>query len=776
MPEKKTGRKSGAQPNRMMLRRTLFLLTVCGIVAFIVLGIRLYKLQIVDHDRYESGAIEQQVRETTISANRGTIYDRNRKILAMSASVENVFISPAEIQMYGEDPVLIAQGLSDILGVDYATILEKTGKTKSYYQTVALRVEQDTADKVRAFKTENNLNGIKLEPASKRYYPYSSLAAHVVGFVGTENVGLSGIESYYNEALSGVNGRVVRAKNSYGTDMLYTKFEEYYDAEDGSDVVLTIDSTIQYYMEKHLQQAVVDYDVQNGAAAIAMDVNTGEILGMVSLGNFDLNNYQQLNAEYQAQVDEAEDAAVKESLFTQLQQRQWRNKALSDTYEPGSTFKIITLAMALEEGATNINESFYCGGSVQVTGDTNARKCWKTQGHGAQTLTQAVQHSCNVAFINLGVRLGAETFYRYTESFGFLNLTDDMEAYPTATTGVDLGGESGSLWWTQNVFYDKQNLSQLAAASFGQTFNITPLQLITAVSACVNGGNLMQPHVVKEIDNGDGSVVKIEPEVVRQVISEETSATVCQILEQVVGDSKEGTGKNAYVAGYRIGGKTGTSEKVAQMAAGGPTEYIVSFVGVAPMDDPQIAILVLLDTPSNETGIYISGGRMGAPTVGKMMADILPYLGVEAQYSEDELQTMDKSVPNVTGLSTAEAAAQLTELGFDSRVVGAGDQVTNQLPAKNAVVAAGTQIILYADAEPSAEAEEMPDLTGLSYSIARQRLGYYGLFIKTDTMSRIDAEHMLVTSQSVPAGEEVEHGTVIEVSLTDGDSSMDGRY
>ena len=307
--------------------------------------------------------------------------------------------------------------------------------------------------------------------------PYSSLAAHVVGFVGTDNSGLGGLEAYYNDELSGVNGRVVRAKNAFGTDMLYTKYEEYFDAEDGSNITSTIDSTIQYYMEKHLQQAVTDFDVRNGAAAIAMDVNTGEILGMVSLGNFDLNDYQKLNDDYQTLVDQAEDPAVKTSLFNQLQQRQWRNKALSDTYEPGSTFKIITLAMALEEGVTNEEDSFYCGGSIQVTGDTDARKCWKTSGHGSQSLTQALQHSCNVAFITLGVRLGAETFYRYAESFGFLKLTDNRDAYPSATTGVDLGGESGSLWWTQNVFYRRDNLSQLAAASFGQTFTITPLQL-----------------------------------------------------------------------------------------------------------------------------------------------------------------------------------------------------------------------------------------------------------------------------------------------------------
>lgn len=776
MSENQKNRKGGLHPNRMMLRRTLFLLVVCGIVAFIVLGIRLYKLQIIDHDLYEKEAINQQVRKTVVSANRGTIYDRNGKILAMSASADNVFISPAEIVMYGEDPVLIASGLSEILGVDYAEVLDKTKNTKSYYQTIAQRVEQEKADELRAFIAENKLNGIKLEPTSKRYYPYSSLASHVIGFVGNENTGLGGLESYYEDELSGVNGRIVRAKNSYGTDMLYTKYEEYYDAQDGCDLTATIDSTIQFYMEKHLQQAVEDYDVQNGAAAIAMEVDTGEILGMVSLGNFDLNNYQVLNADYQTLVDEAEDPAVKESLYNQLQQRQWRNKALSDTYEPGSTFKIITLAMALEEGVTNESEHFFCGGDILVTGDTDARKCWKAGGHGDQTLAQSLQHSCNVTFISLGVRIGAETFYKYAESFGFLKIPQSENAYPTATTGVDLGGESGSLWWTPSVFYRKDNLSQLAAASFGQTFNVTPLQLITAVSACVNGGYLMQPHLVKSITDDEGVVTRIEPTVIRQVISEETSKKVCEMLETVVSDPKEGTGKNAYVAGYRIGGKTGTSEKVAQIAAGGPNEYIVSFIGVAPMDDPQIAILVLLDTPSEETGVYISGGRMGAPTVGKMMADILPYMGIEAQYTEEELRTLDRSVPDFVGMTIEEAEKAAEEAGFTFRTIGYGATVTGQIPAKDAIVAAETQVVFYADSEPSEELEEIPNLTGLSYSIARQRLGYYGLFINTDSMSRIDAENMLVSGQSIEEGTEVEHGTVVTVTLVDKDSSMDGRY
>ena len=614
----------------MMLRRTLFLMIVCGIVAFIVLAIQLFRLQILDHDKYESLAIDQQVRETNVSANRGTIYDRNGKILAASADVSNIFISPAEIKKNNEDPVLIAQGLSEILGVDYGKILEMTQDTGSWYKTVARKVEDDLTEQVRQFKSENNLIGVKIESDTKRYYPYGSLASHVIGFVGTDNYGLSGIESYYDDVLTGTDGRVIRATNAAGTQLLYTNYEDYYDAQDGSDVVLTIDATIQYYLEKHLQQAVEDYDIRKGAAAIAMDPKTGEILGLVSLDNFDLNNYQAVSEEVQEEIDAAETDEEKSALLSAAQQKQWRNKAISDTYEPGSVFKIITLSMALEEGVTDINDSFYCGGSIQVTGDDEPRNCWKRQGHGAQTLTQAVQHSCNVAFINLGVRVGARSFYKYAEAFGFLNLPEDTSAIPSARTGIDIAGESGSIWWSQDLFYQSNNLSQLAAASFGQTFTVTPIQMITAVSACINGGYLMKPYLVKEVQGDDGEVLSTnQPTVVRQVISEDTSATVRSILERVVGDPVDGTGKNAYVAGYSIGGKTGTSEKVSQDAAGGAKEYIVSFLGFAPTDDPKIAILVLLDTPSNDTGIYISGGQMAAPVVGNMMADILPYLGVE---------------------------------------------------------------------------------------------------------------------------------------------------
>lgn len=764
-------------PNQMMLRRTLFLMIVCGIVAFIVLGIQLFRLQILDHDRYESAAIGQQLRETTVSASRGTIYDRNNKILAASADVSTIFISPAEIAKNKEDPVLIAQGLSEILGVDYGKILEMTQDTKSWYKTVMRKVEDDLTEQVRQFKSEHELIGVKIESDTKRYYPYGSLASHVIGFVGTDNYGLSGIESYYDDTLSGADGRVIRATTSAGTQLLYTNFEDYYDAEDGSDIVLTIDATIQYYLEKHLKQAVEDYDIQKGAAAIAMNPKTGEILGLVSLDNFDLNDYQAVSEETQAEIDSAVTDEEKNEIRSAAQQKMWRNKAISDTYEPGSTFKIITLSMALEEGVTTLNDSFYCGGSIQVTGDNEPRKCWKTAGHGSQTLTQSVQHSCNVAFITLGVRLGAQTFYRYAEAFGFLNLPEDTSAYPTAKTGIDIAGESGSIWWTQDVFYQPLNLSQLAAASFGQTFTITPIQLITAVSACVNGGYLMKPYLVKEVVASDGEISTAnQPTVVRQVISEQTSAQVRQILERVVGDPVDGTGKNAYVAGYEIGGKTGTSEKVAQDAAGATQkEYIVSFIGVAPASDPQVVVLVLLDTPSTATGIYISGGNMGAPTVGRIMADILPYLGVEADYSEQELQVIDKTVPAVKGMTLAEAQNAVTKAGLTYRVIGDGEMVTDQLPTAYSVIASDSQIILYAGAEPSPDLEAVPSLINYSYKDAALILSGYGLFVQADG-SVTSPEYQMVSTQSIPEGEMVEHGTVVHVTLVSSDTGILGHY
>ena len=763
-------------PNRQMLRRTLFLMAVCGIAAFLMLMLRLYKLQIVEHEYYEKLAISQQLREAPTAAVRGKIYDTNMNILAVSASVDNVYLSPAEIEMYGEDRELIARGLSEILGLDYEDIYEKSGQSGSWYVTVKRKIELEDAEKIRKFKSENKLRGIRLETDSKRYYPNSSLACHLIGFVGMDNNGLEGIEAQYESALAGSAGRTVRTTNAYGTELLFGQFEEYYPGENGYDIVTTIDASIQYYIEKHLKQAVEDYDIQNGAGAIAMDVNTGAILAMVSIDGYDLNDFLAVSDKAQAVVDGAATPEEAQRLLAEAQTRQWRNKALSDTYEPGSTFKIITLSMALEEGAVTENDSFFCGGNVNVLGRTSPIRCWKSGGHGSQDLTQAVQHSCNVAFVNIGQRVGAESFYKYCEGFGFLELSPDPDAMLSATTGIDLAGESGSIWWSKNTFCSEKNLSQLAAASFGQTFTITPLQLITAVSACVNGGRLMKPYVVRQMLNSDGTTAyEREPCLVRQVISAETSEKVRTILEQVVGDSRDGTGRNAAVPGYRIGGKTGTSEKVSLEAQTGEKEYIVSFIGFAPADKPRIALLVFLDTPSSKSGIYISGGQMAAPVVGNMLADILPYMGIEAQYSAEELAGMDVSMPQLTGLGMSDAARTLRDAGLKYRNIGEGDIVTSQLPEAGCTIAAGSEVILYFDREPSRELETMPELSGMSYEQARDTLSYYGIYIRTGSLVT-DAAAQKINTQSVPAGQRLGHGTVVEVTLVSGDSSLLGRY
>ncbi len=776
MPQNERGRAPGGGPNRMMLRRTLFLMSVCGIAAFLALGARLCQIQIFQHDEYEAAAIAQQVRETTVSAARGTIYDRNGAILAISAGVDTVYISPAEIERNNEDKEAIARGLAEILDADYETILKKAGNTKSWYEVVARKVEAETAELVRKFKAEGGYVGIKIESDTKRYYPNGSLASHVIGFVGLDNTGLGGIESRYDSLLSGENGYVMRSTTAAGTDMLYQSYEDYVDAHNGDSLTLTIDAVIQSYVEKHLAQAVEDYDIQNGAAAICMEVDTGAILSMVSLGNFDLNDYQTISAEAEAEISAAAQSEEEyDELYALAQQQQWRNKAISDTYEPGSTFKIITLAMALEEGVVNENSSFYCGGSMNVLGRGSPLKCWKYGGHGPQSLTQAVQHSCNVAFVNIGQLVGEEKFYEYAEGFGFIERTADTSQQLTAKTGIDLGGESGSIWWSEDVFCNPENLSQLAAASFGQTFNITPIQLITAVSACVNGGRLMQPYLVQSVEDPQGNLVsQTEPQVVRQVVSEETSASVRRILEQVVSDQTEGTGHNAYVAGYRIGGKTGTSTKTTKEISG-EKEYIVSFIGFAPADDPEVAILVLLDDPSSESGIYISGGQMAAPVVGKMMADILPYLGYEPEYTDSELAAADKAVPELTGMSITQAKSALSESGLGCRVIGEGDTVTDQLPRAGAVIAAGSEVLLYAGQNPAPTTETMPDLRGLSYEAARQRLGELGLYLTAEN-GVTDPAAQLVSAQSTAPGEELAHGSVVGVTLYENEASMLGEY
>ena len=766
---------------RLMKRRTAELMILCGIVAFIVLICQLAKIMLVKHDEYESAAVENQVRSTTVTATRGTIYDARGVILAQSATVETIYISPHEANEYQEDKEAITTMLSDVLGVDYDWIWKKWENTDSWYETVRTKVEKEQADQIRAylnggFKLDTNyidisedqtvskrgvLYSVHLVEDSKRYYPYSTLCSQIIGFVGTENYGLEGLEALYDDTLSGQNGRIVRAATAWGTDMLFTGYEDYLDASDGYSLGLTLDTGVEYYLRKNIEQAIEDNEILNGGFGIVMEVKTGRILGMVSVPDYDLNSFNTLNSVYQAKLD-AEwqngegDMTVEEynDRFMEYLQLQWRNRAISDTYEPGSTFKIITLASALEEGVVTLDDHFNCSGSMQIRGREMPLHCWKHAGHGDQTLAQSAQNSCNVAFASIGLKLGAERFYDYMEAFGFFD-----------KTGIDLYGEASSIWWSREVFENPNNHSQLASASFGQTFNITPIQLITAISAAVNGGYLMKPYVVEKVMDSDGTVLEsVSPTVVRQVISEETSRTVCDIIESVV-SSPTGTGKNASVAGYSVGGKTGTSEKVGQAS----DEYMVSFIGVAPMEDPEIAVLVVLDSPDPNSGIYISGGGMVAPYVGNILADILPYLGIEESTGSAAANVM---VPNVRGESLDEATEQMEAKGLKVRVVGGGETITDQAPAGNMKIAANSTVVLYAGAEKDKEKVYVPNMVGKSYTAAKQYFEAYGLFVKTAGVAPSDSATIVVQRQSVSPGELVSYGSVVEIGLIDSDETI----
>ena len=767
---------SRQRTNRTILGRTLFLAVVCGIVAFIVLGVQLYNVMIREHDRYQELAVRQQTRSVAVSASRGTIYDANGKTLARSATAYTVFISPYEIKLYHEkeykknekvyndEPMLIATELNRILGADIDTMLEQMKDTKSWYKTVATKISAELANEVRKFKEEQSIAGVHIEEDSKRYYPCGDLACHVIGFVGRDNFGLEGIEALYDDSLEGTNGSVVRLVAQNGTEMLFENYQNYNDAIDGNDMTLTLDYTIQSIAEKYLQQAMEANYIQNGGCVIVMNVKTGEILALANANSYDLNDPWGLPQETLDQIALIEDPEERSKAIGDAQHAQWRDMAVSDTYEPGSVFKIITMAIGLEEGVITENSSFPCYGKIpkgQIPGRDSDLNCWKHAGHGEQNLRQAAMHSCNVAFANIGLKIGAETYNDYVKAFGIRD-----------KTGIDLSGEAGSQWWPDKDFLS-WNKSSLASASFGQTFNVTPIQMITAVSAAVNGGYLMEPYIVKEMRNANGDVIySKEPTVVRQVISEETSALVADILESVVGD-EGGTGSNAYVPGYRVGGKTGTTTKTALERQTGVREYMVSFCGIAPADDPEVAVLMVLDNPSKESGIYIGGGQMAAPYVGKILSEILPYLGVQPIYEEGEEALLDVTTPRFIGGGVLAAREKAKELGLSLREVGTGDTVTAQLPVAGAQIAAGSQMIVYLGEQVPQETVVVPDLTGKTVNTARNQLQNLGLYLDTSGASPATSG-VKVASQAVEAGTEVPYGAVINVTLVD--NSNLGQY
>ena len=803
---KTSPRKSEAarRANQVIRSRTLLMMVLLGIVTFLLLFGKLYDLQINQHDELQEKAVAQQTRSTVVTASRGTIYDRNGLPLAISATAETVCVSPKDIVEYVEeqrekqeaaaakakekgeayipgqvrDETYIARGLERLLGVDQETILKKMERTFSQYEMVKKKVDQEIANDVRRFingeiDDEGNevpegqrvkLRGVWMQPDAKRYYPYGSLAANVIGFVDGDNQGGVGLEAKYNSVLSGTAGLTVTAKNAAGSDLLY-QYEQYYDAENGKNLVLTLDSNIQYYLEKGIESMADKFDAANGATGIVMDVNTGAILAMASYPNYDLNDYGTVYDEkLQAKLDstlaaleqnkgsyatEEDYQAAVSKAASNILNTQWRNKCIDSTYEPGSTFKPLTLAAALEEGVVNMNTTFTCTGSIKVQGWSKPIGCSRRSGHGTQTLEVATGNSCNPAFITMGLKIGTDRYYDYLESFGLME-----------PTGVDMIGEVSGIFSSRAQF--NTNVVSLASYAFGQTFNVTPLALIRAQAACVNGGYLYTPYVVDQILDDDGNIVSQHDSTpVRQVISEETSAKVRQCLEYVVAS---GTGKNGQVAGYRIGGKTGTADKT------GTGDVVVSFMCFAPADDPQVIMLITMDTPSRTTGTYVSGGNMVAPTASQVMGEILPYLGIEPDYTADQLVGADATVPNVVGKTAEEAKAKLESVGFAYKTVGSGDTVTDQTPAGGAIIPNNATVILYLGAEKSSELCTVPNVVGRTASEANQALTNAGLIMKVTGATSTSSGNVHAISQSVPEGTQVEAGSVIAVRF--GDSSV----
>lgn len=768
-------RRSGRNPEVPVthVRKGIFAMMIClGILSFCAVAGMLVKLMLIDHNKYEEKAIRNQTRTTSVTASRGTIYDRNMNVLAASSSVENIFLDPLELEQNKVDVDALSNALARILDLDASWIKEQAADVKYRYKMLKRRQTQEICDQVREYISANKIIGVHLEPDSMRYYPYGTLAAQLLGFTNTENVGSEGLESYYNSYLEGTAGAVITTKGNNETEMLYS-YEKYYQASDGDSVVLTIDTTVQYYLEKQLQDAVDRYDVKNGAFGIVFDVNSGDIVAMSTLGSYDPNQYLEIydmekNDELTQLYEEAaklpEGSAERTAAFEAYNNavaaarlKQWRNRCVSDGYEPGSTFKIITLASALDSGAVTLNDHFYCGGSEKFEGRSQTLSCWRLAGHGAETTAEALQNSCNIAFAHIGLKTGGDTLYDYCRAFGLME-----------KTGIDLPGESSGLFHSRERLADNANYgtSYLISTSFGQTVKPTPIQLVRAIAAVVNGGYLLEPHVVSEVVDSDGNVVqKNSRTVVRQVISEETSKTMCQLIESVV---TEGTAKNAQVVGYRIGGKTGTAEKTDQRDENGSLtrDKIVSFVGIAPMDDPKYVVLVALDTPSSSSGYYISGGQMGAPTVAAIFEDILPYLGVEGEYSAEDMSRVAVRMPNVVGLTEAEANKRLEENYLNYRIIGDGDKIVSQIPAHGRELPGNSTVLLYTDDSMPTDQVTVPDLSGLTVAQANQALADCGLYMQAKGVDS-SASYVIAAQQDIDPGVQVARGTMIVVTFID---------
>lgn len=751
-PGSKNNSKKRAEkgPAQRLRQRTAILILLILVLGFGAAVLRLTYLTTIQSSELQESAVDLQLADTTVSAKRGTIYDANGNVLAESASVWQVVMSPVNFKN-DKQRQAAAKGLSEIFDLEYNDVLDDT-KQQSHYVVVKRRIESDEREKVLelidTLKKDYSCSGvIQLLDDYKRYYPKNSLASSVIGFTGSDDQGLEGIEYEYDSYLSGTPGRIITAQNARGTDMPF-RYEQNVESEDGNNVYLTIDETIQSICEKYMQKGVEDNNVLNKGVCIAMDVNTGAILAMVTTDGYDLNNPYELSAKDKKKIKSTAKSKQAEAESAALS-NMWRNKAVADTYMPGSVFKMCVASAALEENLVNEKTSFTCTGSISVEGETI--HCSNISGHGTQNFVEVISNSCNPAFIQIGQMLGAGKFRQYYQGFGFSD-----------KTGIDLPGEAEDSFWKEG----KMGGVDLAVASFGQNFSITPIQMITACAAVSNGGYVVQPHVVSKITDSKGNVIKtVDKKVKRQVISDDTSKKMNEYLEY--NTERQGAAAG-YISGYKVAGKTGTTEKrgVTKFESSFSEDYISSFCGYAPADDPQIAMLVFFDTPDGDA---YYGSQVSSPVFINIMSEVLPYLDVKTSYTDEELGYVDASAGDYTGVSVDEAKTAVEADGFTATVKGNGSTVISQIPTVSSGLQKGGSIVLYTDSDSQSETVSVPSLIGLSPDEVNDVASAYGLNV---SFSGATTSSGTSSSQNVEAGTSVSPGTVITVSFADSSSTL----
>lgn len=751
-PGSKNNSKKRAEkgPAQRLRQRTAILILLILVLGFGAAVLRLTYLTTIQSSELQESAVDLQLADTTVSAKRGTIYDANGNVLAESASVWQVVMSPVNFKN-DKQRQAAAKGLSEIFDLEYNDVLDDT-KQQSHYVVVKRRIESDEREKVLelidTLKKDYSCSGvIQLLDDYKRYYPKNSLASSVIGFTGSDDQGLEGIEYEYDSYLSGTPGRIITAQNARGTDMPF-RYEQNVESEDGNNVYLTIDETIQSICEKYMQKGVEDNNVLNKGVCIAMDVNTGAILAMVTTDGYDLNNPYELSAKEKKKIKSTAKSKQAEAESAALS-AMWRNKAVADTYMPGSVFKMCVASAALEENLVNEKTSFTCTGSISVEGETI--HCSNISGHGTQNFVEVISNSCNPAFIQIGQMLGAGKFRQYYQGFGFSD-----------KTGIDLPGEAEDSFWKEG----KMGGVDLAVASFGQNFTITPIQMITACAAVSNGGYVVQPHVVSKITDSKGNVIKtVDKKVKRQVISDDTSKKMNEYLEY--NTERQGAAAG-YISGYKVAGKTGTTEKrgVTKFESSFSEDYISSFCGYAPADDPQIAMLVFFDTPDGDA---YYGSQVSSPVFINIMSEVLPYLDVKTSYTDEELGYVDASAGDYTGVSVDEAKTAVEADGFTATVKGNGSTVISQIPTVSSGLQKGGSIVLYTDSDSQSETVSVPSLIGLSPDEVNDVASAYGLNVSFSGATTFSGTS---SSQNVEAGTSVSPGTVITVSFADSSSTL----